>query len=180
MKALGKIGLDYERAKNLAEQKHQREMLEYLCLYRHSDSCPILLHCWDPKGKNQATLDTLNILHHQVSPDTWIYLHCFSYGWEEFSRWNMVFPKVIVGIVPKVLSLKDHHPNLINLIHGLEPNQLLLETDAPYFSLRRHDYPKGAPSQVFVVAQQVAEWHNSIPGTVLWDSATAAYQFYGL
>ena len=180
MKALGEIGLDYERAKNPAEQKRQREMLEYLCLYRHSNSCPILLHCQDPKGENQATLDTLNILCHWVSPDTWIYLHCFSYGWEEFSRWNMVFPKVVVGIAPKVLSLKDHHPNLINLIHGLEPNWLLLETDAPYFSLQHHDYPKGAPSQVFIVAQQVAEWHNSTPGTVLWNSATATYQFYGL
>ena len=135
IKALGEIGLDYERAKNPVEQKCQREMLEYLCLYHHSDSCPILLHCWDPKGKNLANLDTLNILHHWVSPNTRIYLHCFSYGWEEFSRWNMVFPNVVVGITPKVLSLKDCHPDLINLICGLEPNRLLLETDAPYFGL---------------------------------------------
>ena len=180
MKALGEIGLDCERAKNPAEQKHQREMLEYLCLYCHSDSCPILLHCWDLKGKNQANLDTLNILHHWVSPNTWIYLHCFSYSWEEFSRWNMVFPNVIVGITPKVLSLKDHHPDLINLIRGLETNWLLLETDAPYFGLRCHDYPKGALSQVFVMAQQVAEWCNSTPSMVLGDSAAATYQFYRL
>ena len=180
MKALGEIGLNYERAKNPAEQKCQREMLEYLCLYRHSDSCPILLHCRDLKGKNQANLDTLNILRHWVSPNTWIYLHCFSYGWEEFSRWNMVFPNVVVGITPKVLSLKDRHPDFINLIHGLEPNLLLLETDAPYFGLPCHDYPKEAPSQVFVMAQQVAEWCNSTPGMVLQDSAAATYQFYRL
>ena len=42
----------------------------------------------------------------------------------------MVFPNVVVGIAPKVLSLEDCHPD-INLICGLEPNQLLLETDAP-------------------------------------------------
>ena len=155
-------------------------MLEYLCLYQHTKDCPILLHCRDPPGTNQALLDTLAILKQRVSPTTRIYLHCYSYSWEEFSRWNMTFQNLFIGLTPKVLSPKDRHPNLISFIKGLKPNRLLLETDAPYFGLRSQGYPKGAPSQVFAVAKRVAEWCNSTPGTVLRDSAAATFQFYGL
>ena len=180
MVALGEIGLDYEWCKSPVGQQHQRDMLEYLCLYQHTESCLILLHCRDPPGKNDSLLDTLTIVKQRVSPQTRIYLHCYSYGWEEFSHWNVVFPNLVVGLTPKVLTPKDRHPDLIKLIKVMEPNRLLLETDAPYFGLRSQGYPKGAPSQVFAVAKQVAEWRNSTPGTVLRDSAAATYQFYGL
>ena len=180
MVALGEIGLDYEQCKSSSGQQHQQDMLEYLCLYQHTKDCPILLHCRDPPGMNQALLDTLAILKQRVSPTTRIYLHCYSYGWEEFSHWNMTFQNLFICLTPKVLSPKDQHPNLISFIKGLEPNRLLLETDAPYFGLHTKGYQKGAPSQVFAVAKQVAEWCSSTPGTVLRDSAAATFQFYRL
>ena len=129
---------------------------------------------------NQALLDTLTILKQCVSHSTRIYFYCYSYGWEESSYWNMAFQNLFIGLTPKVLSLKDHHPNMIRFIKGLEPNHLLLETDAPYFGLHSKCYPKGAPSQVFAVAKQVAEWNNFTLDTTLWDSAAATYQFYRL
>ena len=89
-------------------------------------------------------------------------------------------PTCLLASPLKVLSPKDCHPNMTRFIKGLEPSCLLLETDAPYFGLHSKDYPKGAPSQVFAVAKQVAEWCNSTPGTVLWDSTVATYQFYRL
>ena len=56
MKALGEIGLDYEWAKHPTEQQRQWELLEYLCLYCHSDSCPILLHTVGiPRVKTRPT-----------------------------------------------------------------------------------------------------------------------------
>ena len=79
--------------------------------------------------KNKALLDTLVILKQCVSHQTWIYLHYYSYGWEEFSCWTMIFPNLVISLT---LFAKDCHPDLVRLIQVIDPNHLLLELFREY------------------------------------------------
>ena len=142
---------------------------------------PLLLHCRDPPGRNQAILDTLNIVEQSgLSRESRVYLHCYSYGFAELHLWKSSFPNVVVGICTKVLNPKDRNPDLVSLIKCVGASRILLETDAPYFSLPRKGFPFGSPTQAYEVARQVAEWRGTSVATVLQDSARATLSFYGM
>ena len=152
-------------------------MLEYLCLYQHTESCPILLHCRDPPGTNQALLDTLTILKQHVSHTTRIYLHCYRYSWKEFSHWNMTFPNLFICFTPQVLSPKDCHPNMTRFIKGLEPNRYYWRLMPPILVCTAKVTQRGHPPKYLL---WLSRWPSgAIPlqvlsfGTAVWPPTSS-------
>ena len=98
--------------------------------------------------------------------------------------WNQTFKNVFIGISPAALMGKNKvHPELPQVVAGIDPARLLLESDAPYLlpnSLRPRYGKVATPTLIYYVAEQVATWRKVPLAKALQDACTAAQLFYGL
>ena len=175
---LWEVGLDYEREQNPERCKQQAIMLQALVQKAIEKGKPLLLHIRDPVGQNEANLWCHDLLVEINLLVTYpIYLHCFSYTWRELGMWFSQFSKCVIGLAPKVIS--NPNPGLRKVIHDMDSQHYVLETDAPYFyTTGYHEY--GAPGQIY----QVAEYIVSVKGAgflveqVLRDATRNTIRFY--
>ena len=176
VKVVGEVGLDLFRETSREVQQQQICLLQQMCWHAVQNHLPILIHCRDLPRGTEAMETCRQIMREIVDQDWPVYLHCYNY---DLCKWLKAFLKCFVGITPKVLGA-DCHPQLINVVKVLDPDRLLLETDAPYFnpSTLGGQFPHGAPCRVFYLAHRVAEWHGCSADTVLLDAAHATYAFY--
>ena len=178
--ATGEVGLDYARNQSPSDQSQQAELLNFCCQETLQRNLPLLIHCRDLPGRNDAMEDCLAILKQNLPKGWLIYLHCYNYGLAELCRWLQSFPNVVLGISPKALDPTTRHPQLIEVIKCLEDNRLLLETDSPYLypACLKDEFPFGCPAMVLPVAQQVAQWRSTEVDHVLKEAMKATYHFY--
>ena len=176
--ALGEVRLDYEQEQNPEHRQQQAIMLQALVQKAIVKGKPLLLHIHDSVGQNEANLRCRDLLAEiNLSATYPIFLHCFSYTWQELGMWFSWFSECIIGLASKVIS--DPNLGLREVIHDMDSHRYVLETDAPYFYTTGYREYR-APGQIY----QVAEYIASVKGAsflveqVLRDATCNTIRFY--
>ena len=144
----------------------------------------MVVHCRDVESHagppNQDASDACMVIMRKELPrrDHEVYLHCYNHGLPIFTSWLQCFPNVLVGISPLALPTRKH-PGLVDVVQTLMPDQLLLETNAPYLPGPANlGYEGvGSPTLLYHIVAQVAEWHESTVEEVLLQARCTTLQF---
>ncbi|OWF35906.1 deoxyribonuclease YabD [Mizuhopecten yessoensis] len=95
----------------------------------------------------------LDLLEYRVSSDQKIQLHCFT-GPESVVRdWLALFPNTYFSVSGLVFQF---NVNQQRALQAIPQDHLLVETDAPYFPVRK-EFPCSAPHLLDVTAQRIGE-----------------------
>ena len=133
--AIGEIGIDLTSECSCnpchnprdCQRKRLGKQLDFLAemlLMARTLDKPVILHCRD-KGTGEAAEHTLSTIRMMDMSDHAFHRHCFTGELEELRQWQRELTNVKFGVTMK--SIQD--PRMVALI---PPEQLLLETDAPY------------------------------------------------
>ena len=137
VKAIGEVGLDYKRLKDLHQDQQQQQRQNQAALLKFSlqvarkQSLPVVIHCRDADGSCEASMDCMEVLRSHLEADHRIYLHCYSQGKDMLLRWLQLFHNLKLGISPIILSERPNS-EMFSIVENLHADRLLLETDAPY------------------------------------------------
>jgi TatD DNase family protein len=177
--AIGEIGLDYYWDK-VAPDQQQRAFRAQLALAAEL-GLPVIIH------SRESNADVAEILR------TWVHsegfrtsplaarpyagvLHAFS-GDEALAReaytWNFVLS--LGGPVTFKNARRLHA-----LVPKLDPERLMLETDAPFLTPHPHRGQRNEPAYVALVCQQLAELFEMPLEQIAAASTHLAYSFFGL
>ncbi len=142
--AIGEIGLDYYRNKDLKQQ--QLEMFNKILTIASKNNKAVIIHNRD------ATSDIIsNLKKHNVNG----IIHCFSGSVETANEYiKLGFKLGINGI----LTFKNS--NLGNTISKIDIKNILLETDAPYLSPEPVRATKNEPKNIIYIAEKLAEIYD--------------------
>lgn len=142
--AIGEIGLDYYRNKDLKQQ--QLEMFNKILTIASKNNKAVIIHNRD------ATSDIIsNLKKHNVNG----IIHCFSGSVETANEYiKLGFKLGINGI----LTFKNS--NLGNTISKVDIKNILLETDAPYLSPEPVRATKNEPKNIIYIAEKLAEIYD--------------------
>ena len=175
--ALGEVGLDYSTG---GEQDHraQRRVLERLMDMADRHRLPVVLHTRD-RGDGTASEDCLDILRLLLPQGHRIYRHCFTGSRRDAERWLQIFPLTWFGIGGAIFG--HNMQDLVDAVQTLDPERLLLETDAPYMRPPQAPSPSGSrtrrppnhPWLLGYVCQEVARIRGETTSQV-WQASTRA------
>lgn len=143
--AIGEIGLDYYWVKDNKEEQIKlfKKQLDLATKYNK----PVVIH------SRNSIEDTYDILKEYTLKGV---IHCFSSSLEMAEKFIKLGYKIgIGGVVTFKNSLK-----LQNIVKNLDLKDILLETDSPYLSPEPYRGKQNKPSNVYFVAQKVAEIKN--------------------
>ena len=98
---------------------------------------PVVVHCRD------AYVDCLDILTAFLPGDWRVHFHCFAKTWEVAQQWLRTFPNAYIGLTAAVTRGREPFPQLAERVLL---QQLLFETDAPYFVPAGDNRPFSRPS----------------------------------
>jgi TatD DNase family protein len=139
--ALGEVGLDYYRGDWSAEI--QKALFEDVISLANDTRLPLIIHTRD------AFTDTMACLVHARVP---IVLHCFE-GGEQEAR-EAVERGYYLGLAGNVTYKNSRTAQVLEM---LDPERILIETDAPYLSPQAVRSKKNEPKYVVHTARFVAE-----------------------
>ncbi len=139
--ALGEVGLDYYRGD--WSQEIQRALFEDVISLANDTRLPLIIH------SREAFADTMAILARARVP---IILHCFEGGEQEVREANE--RDYYVGLAGNVTYKNNRTSDFLSLI---DPERLLVETDAPYLSPQAVRKERNEPKYVVHTARFVAE-----------------------
>jgi TatD DNase family protein len=139
--ALGEVGLDYYRGD--WSQEIQRALFEDVISLANDTRLPLIIH------SREAFADTMAILGRARVP---IILHCFEGGEHEVREANE--RGYYVGLAGNVTYKNNRTSDFLSLI---DPERLLVETDAPYLSPQAVRKERNEPKYVVHTARFVAE-----------------------
>ncbi len=139
--ALGEVGLDYYRGDWSAEI--QRALFEDVISLANDTRLPLIIH------SRQAFTDTMNILSRAR---VLVVLHCFEGGEREAKE--AAERGYYLGLAGNVTYKNSR---TAEILHTLDPDRLLVETDAPYLSPQAVRGEKNEPKYVVHTARFVAE-----------------------
>jgi TatD DNase family protein len=139
--ALGEVGLDYYRGD--WSQEIQRALFEDAISLANDTRLPLIIH------SREAFADTMAILPRARVP---VVLHCFE-GGEREAR-EAVERGYYVGLAGNV-TYKDSRT--AEVLEILDPERILVETDAPYLSPQAVRSKRNEPKYVIHTARFVAE-----------------------
>lgn len=138
--AIGEIGLDYHYSKeNKEEQK--KLFIKQLDLAKKYN-LPVIVHIRD------AIQDAYDILKKYNLKGV---IHCYSGSYEMAKEFIKLGYYLGIG---GVLTFKNS--KLGELIEKIDINKIIIETDSPFLSPEPHRGEKNKPSNVFYVAQKLA------------------------
>ncbi len=140
---IGEIGLDYHYGiDDIDKQKDIfRTMLDLASKYHK----PVVIHSRD------AIKDTYDIIREY--PDVKCDLHCYSSSLEmarEFVKLGCMFG------IGGVITFKNAK-KLVEVVREIPIENILLETDSPYLSPEPYRGQPNNPSNVYLIAQKIAE-----------------------
>lgn len=163
--AIGEIGLDYHydeynKEAQISCFKKQLELAEKLCL-------PVVIHSRD------ATHDTMEILMEYKPKGV---MHCFS-GSAETAREILSLGMMIS--FTGVLTFKNAK-KAVEACSVIPMERLMLETDCPYMSPIPHRGERNISSNVYHIAEKVAEIKNLPVNEVIEICNSNAISFFGL
>jgi len=139
--ALGEVGLDYYRGD--WSQEIQRALFEDAISLANDTRLPLIIH------SREAFADTMAILTRARVP---IVLHCFE-GGERQAR-EAVERGYYVGLAGNVTYKNSRTAEVLEI---LDPERILVETDAPYLSPQAVRSKRNEPKYVVHTARFVAE-----------------------
>lgn len=139
--ALGEVGLDYYRGDWSAEI--QRALFEDVISLANDTRLPLVIH------SREAFADTMSCLGRARVP---IVLHCFE-GGEREAR-EAAERGYYLGLAGNVTYKKSRTAEILGII---DPERLLVETDAPYLSPQPVRSKRNEPKHVVHTARFVAE-----------------------
>ena len=165
---LGEVGLDHSVPSS--EWGIQQDCLQTVLQFlepRHV----LVLHCRGMRGQSseEAYCSMLYQLISSVPSEQRIHLHCFSGNRRVYERWSRYFPNTFYGLTRMVASVG---PDDLDGIRMVPQNQLLLETDAPYFKCP-------TPHSLGEVAEAVGKRLKLDPSELLAITARNGAQLYG-
>eukprot|EP00088_Acartia_fossae_P031707 TRINITY_DN32528_c0_g1_i2.p1 TRINITY_DN32528_c0_g1~~TRINITY_DN32528_c0_g1_i2.p1 ORF type:complete len:344 (+),score=48.11 TRINITY_DN32528_c0_g1_i2:5-1036(+) len=126
--AIGECGLDFSH-KNSIDVSTQKKVFKQQINLALSLKKPLVLHIRDAQAE---AIEVLNEL--KVPSDYPVHRHCFTENWTSCSTWLKRFPNSAIGFTNLVTSGEQY---LDNVLRKLTLDNIVLETDAPYF------FPKG-------------------------------------
>ncbi|KAJ1554359.1 putative deoxyribonuclease tatdn2, partial [Nowakowskiella sp. JEL0078] len=135
--ALGEIGLDLhnEFAPDVAVQTAALEA--QLAVYKRAGAGrPIVLHL---RGGEALALD---ILKRCVDSEARMHAHCFTGSAEEALALSGVFPNMMFGITGAIAGKNEESERMRSVVQFMSMEKLLIETDAPYLTLKYEDDPE--------------------------------------
>ena len=139
--ALGEVGLDYYRGDWSAEI--QRALFEDVVSLANDTRLPLIIH------SRQAFADTMGVLSRARVP---IILHCFEGGEREAKEARE--RGYYVGLAGNVTYKNSQTARILEM---LDPERLLIETDAPYLSPQPVRKERNEPKYVVHTARFIAE-----------------------
>jgi TatD DNase family protein len=139
--ALGEVGLDYYRGD--WSQEIQRALFEDAISLANDTRLPLIIH------SREAFADTMAILTRARVP---IVLHCFE-GGEREAR-EAVERGYYVGLAGNTTYKNSRTAEILEI---LDPERILVETDAPYLSPQAVRSKRNEPKYVVHTARFVAE-----------------------
>ena len=139
--ALGEVGLDYYRGD--WSQEIQRALFEDAISLANDTRLPLIIH------SREAFTDTMAILARARVP---VVLHCFE-GGEREAR-EAVERGYYVGLAGNVTYKNSRTAEVLEI---LDPERILVETDAPYLSPQAVRSKRNEPKYVVHTAHFVAE-----------------------
>jgi len=148
--AIGEIWIDVHFPNGPETIALQKELFAMQCNLAQEFDLPIVVHSRDDFD---STLDILKNYKNQI-----IYIHCWSYGPEEYKILNNLFPKLFIGFCGNVTYKKAQ--NLRDTLAIVGDSQLVLETDAPYLSPEWIRGTTNHPANVKLIYDFVAEYKN--------------------
>jgi len=137
--AIGEIGLDYHQVKEEDKREEQEKVFRELLELAEEMEKPVVIHSRD------AEKDCVEILKEYELEN--IMLHCFN-GTKELAE-EAAKEGMKIGVTTQVL----YSTRVQNIVKKLEPEDLLLETDAPF--LYRGE--RNEPANVHESADKIAE-----------------------
>jgi TatD DNase family protein len=152
---LGEVGIDHtEPPSTWAAQMERFDKVLGLLQQHHV----LVIHCRSTRDvdvADEAVLTAMYLLmaHPSVRRDQLIHLHCYTGSWPTLQRWIKEFPHTYVGFTS--LVAKDRlAPEQLEAVTQLPMDRLLIETDAPYFSMGNHR--RSTPGMIGMATVRVA------------------------
>jgi TatD DNase family protein len=139
--ALGEVGLDYYRGD--WSREIQRALFEDVISLANDTRLPLIIH------SREAFADTMAILGRARVPIT---LHCFEGGEREAQEAGE--RGYYLGLAGNVTYRNSRTAKILEM---LDPERLLVETDAPYLSPQEVRSKRNEPKYVIYTARFVAE-----------------------
>lgn len=162
--ALGEVGLDYYRSE--WSRDVQRALFEDAISLANDTRLPLVVH------SRQAFADTMACLGSARVP---VVLHCFEGGDREVRE--ATERDYFVGLAGNVTYKNNETARVLRLIN---PDRVLVETDAPYLSPQPMRGTKNVPKNVVLTARFVAERLGMEDEEFATLSTRNARNFYGL
>ncbi|KAH3871574.1 uncharacterized metal-dependent hydrolase HI_0454-like [Dreissena polymorpha] len=170
--AFGEIGIDHSDPES--EWAYQSELLRRLTPLVKQEHV-LEIHCRGMKDEcgTEAYLLLLHHLKKRISRMQRINLHYFTGYPYLLERWLEQFPETWFGFTSMVKNFDRNHRDSSNLV---KEYRLLLETDAPYFTLEGQ--PLSSPNQIYRTAEIVAELRQVSADHILSVTAKNAKTLY--
>jgi TatD DNase family protein len=149
--AIGECGLDYYRLEGSDEEKElekkrQKEIFVAQIELAKKYKKPLIIHIRD------ASRDSKELLIQNAAKEVGGVLHCYNADDELLSLANEGFYFGIGG----VLTFKNAK-KLVNVLHKIPKEKLLIETDGPYLTPMPHRGERNEPLYTTFVAQKMSE-----------------------
>ncbi|MEW8548718.1 MAG: TatD family hydrolase [Candidatus Thiodiazotropha sp.] len=172
VRVFGEIGVDY--SVEPARWANQHVLLDKVL--KHLQPFHVLvLHARAIQG-DQTGVGYIQLLFQLkgVVPTTQkIHLHCFEGTTEVMNRWTEEFPNTYFGFTGLVGSFNTASKEALR---SLNPDRLLLETDAPYFHIGGRRY--SSPGLIGMVAKMIADIRKETWSHVLEAASRNARRLY--
>ena len=172
VKAVGEVGLD--RTEPVEAWSSQLMLLERV-LPLLKDGQVLVLHCRGVDGDcgTEAFLQFLCFTQKYVRPHQRIHLHCFTGNQYVVDRWLKEFPNTFFGFANKIRTFS---PDQVEALKSLREDRLLLESDAPYFSVGKQR--TSTPGHLLACAKEMAKYRELSVDRVCKLTESTAHHVY--
>jgi TatD DNase family protein len=172
--AVGEIGLDYYYENSPPEI--QRRVLARFLEFAFEVGRPVILHCRDREGNDDAYRDLYAALDGFPADGQRAVLHCYSetVAWAE----KFVSMGLYLGVTGIVTFPKGD--NVREVVRQMPMTRLLLETDSPYLAPVPHRGRTNHPRYLPEIAQRVAAELNLTVGELAVATTANAGRLFGI
>ncbi len=162
--AVGEIGLDYYYEKD--NKKEQKELLNKQLDLAEKYNLPIIIHT------RESIQDIYDELKKRELKGV---IHCFNGSYEMAKLFINLGYKLGIG---GVLTFKNS--KLYELIEKIDLENILLETDSPYLSPEPFRGKKNIPSNVYYVAEKIANIKGEKVDKIIEKTCKNAIQIFDI